>query len=55
MKIGEIFTMLLVSFLVMYILYQIFKFYGIGTDVYAVYFVFYTFILLSILVLPNKE
>ena len=47
-------TLLGVSLIFFYSLTQILKFYGIGEEVYGYYLIFYVFILLSILILPNE-
>jgi len=46
-------TLIGISVLIFYSLTQILKFYGVGEDVYGVYLLFYIFIIISILVLPN--
>jgi hypothetical protein len=46
-------TLLGVSLIFFYTLTQILKFFGIGEEVYGYYLIFYTFMLLSILILPN--
>jgi len=47
-------TLLGVSLIFFYSLTQILKFYGVGEEVYGYYLIFYVFILLSILILPNE-
>jgi hypothetical protein len=47
-------TLIGISIIFFYSLTQILKFYGIGEDVYGVYLLFYIFIIISILVLPNE-
>lgn len=47
-------TLIGFSLIFLYSLIQIFKFYGIGQDVYGIYLAFYIFIMISIIVLPNK-
>jgi hypothetical protein len=42
------------SVIIIYILLQIFTFYGIGRDVYGVYLAFFVFLLLCMLVLPKN-
>jgi len=37
-----------------YSITQIFSFYGIGEDVYGAYLLFYFFMIVSVLVLPNS-
>ena len=49
----DVITLLGVSLVFFYSLTQILKFYGIDESVYGVYILFYLFIILSILVLPN--
>ena len=46
-------TILGCSIIFFYSLIQILKFYGVGEDVYGVYVLFYIFIIISIIVLPN--
>ena len=47
-------TLLGVSLIFFYSLTQILKFYGVGEEVYGYYLIFYAFIFLSILILPNQ-
>ena len=49
----NVITLLGVSIIFFYSLTQILKFYGVGEDVYGVYVLFYIFILLSVIILPN--
>ena len=46
-------TLIGFSVVLFYIIIQILKFYGITEDVYGVYLLFYIFIILCILILPN--
>jgi len=46
-------TLIGFSIIFFYSIIQILKFYGVGEDVYGVYILFYIFIIISILVLPN--
>jgi hypothetical protein len=46
-------TLIGLSIVFFYSITQILKFYGVGEDVYGVYILFYIFIIISILVLPN--
>ena len=46
-------TLIGLSIIFFYSLTQILNFYGVGEDVYGVYILFYIFIIISILVLPN--
>ena len=46
-------TLIGLSIIFFYSLTQIMKFYGIGEDVYGVYALFYIFIMISTLILPN--
>ena len=46
-------TLIGISIIFFYSLTQIIKFYGVGEDIYVVYVLFYIFIIISILVLPN--
>jgi hypothetical protein len=47
-------TLLGISVIFFYSVSQILKFYGIGEEVYGYYLIFYAFMLLSILILPNE-
>ena len=47
-------TLLGLSIILFYSITQILKFYGIGEDVYGVYILFYMFIILCMVVLPNQ-
>ena len=55
MAFGKTITFIGVSLLVMYIIIQILTFYGVDQSAYGIYLVFFLFILLSILILPNNE
>ena len=46
-------TLIGLSIVFFYSITQILKFYGVGEDLYGVYILFYIFIIISILVLPN--
>ncbi len=46
-------TLIGLSIIFFYIIIQLLKFYGIGEDVYGVYILFYIFIVMCILILPN--
>lgn len=46
-------TLIGLSIIFFYSLTQILQFYGITEDIYGVYILFYIFIILCILVLPN--
>ena len=46
-------TMIGLTIIFFYCLTKILKFYGVGEDVYGVYLLFYIFIILCILILPN--
>ena len=47
-------TLLGISLIFFYSVSQILKFYGIGEEVYGYYLIFYAFMLLSVLILPNE-
>jgi hypothetical protein len=47
-------TLIGISIIFFYSLTQILKFYGVGEDVYGIYILFYIFIIISILILPNE-
>lgn len=46
-------TLIGLSIIIFYSLTQVLKFYGIGEDIYGIYLLFYIFIILCILILPN--
>ena len=46
-------TLIGLSIIFLYSITQILKFYGVGEDVYGAYILFYVFIIICILVLPN--
>jgi hypothetical protein len=46
-------TILGLTIILLYSSTQIMKFYGIGEDVYGVYVLYFIFIMISIIVLPN--
>ena len=46
-------TLIGLSIVFFYSVSQILNFYGVGQDVYGVYILFYIFIIISILILPN--
>jgi hypothetical protein len=48
-------TLIGLSIIFFYSIIQILKFYGVGEDVYGVYILFYIFIVISILILPNNN
>jgi len=48
-------TLIGLSIIIFYSLTQVLNFYGIGEDVYGVYILFYIFIILCILILPNDN
>lgn len=54
MNLTNIITLIGVSVLFFYSIIQILKFYDIGIEVYGYYLIFYIFIIISIIVLPNK-
>lgn len=47
-------TLIGFSLIFLYSLIQIFKFYGVEQEIYGVYLMFYVFIIVSIIVLPNN-
>jgi hypothetical protein len=47
-------TLIGISVIFFYSLTQILKFYGVGQDVYGAYILFYIFMIICILVLPNS-
>lgn len=46
-------TLIGLTIIFFYSLIQILKFYGVGEDIYGIYLLFYIFIILCILILPN--
>jgi len=48
-------TLIGLSVIFIYSLTQILNFYGIGSDAYGIYVLFYIFIIISILILPNDN
>jgi hypothetical protein len=50
----NIITLIGLSVILFYSITQILKFYGIGEDIYGVYVLFYIFIIISIIILPNN-
>ena len=49
----NVITLIGLSIIFFYSITQVLNFYGIGQDVYGVYILFYIFIILCILILPN--
>lgn len=47
-------TLIGLSIVFFYSLTQILQFYGVGEDAYGVYILFYIFIVISIIILPNQ-
>ncbi len=47
-------TLLGVSLIFFYSISKILNFYGVGEEVYGYYIIFYAFMLISILILPNQ-
>lgn len=47
-------TLLGLSIIFFYSLIQIFNFYGVGEDTYGAYILFYIFIMICVIVLPNE-
>jgi hypothetical protein len=47
-------TILGLSILFFYSLIQVFNFYGIDQSVYVIYILFYLFLILCIMILPNE-
>lgn len=46
-------TLIGVSVIVFYSITQVLTFYGVGEDQYGIYLVFYLFLILCVLILPN--
>lgn len=47
-------TLIGVSVIVFYSIIQVLSFYGVGEDQYGVYILFYLFLILCVLILPNN-
>ena len=47
-------TFIGISIIFFYSLTNILRFYGVGEDVYGIYVLFYIFIIISSLILPNE-
>jgi hypothetical protein len=54
MSFSNIITILGVSTIFFYSIIQILKFYGVGEEVYGYYLIFYAFMIISIIILPNN-
>jgi len=52
---GKTITIVGFSLVFIYVIVQICNFYGVSTDQYGIYLTFLLFMLLSVVVLPNKE
>jgi hypothetical protein len=48
-------TIVGLSIILLYIIVQLLKFYGVSPDVYGIYLVFYLFLLLCYFILPNEQ
>jgi len=46
-------TLIGISIVFFYSLTQILNFYGIGQDIYGAYLLFYIFLIITVLILPN--
>jgi hypothetical protein len=55
MLLSTIITIMGVFVILLYVLVQLFDFYGIGMDVYAIYIYFCLLILFCYIVLPHKK
>lgn len=55
MSAARIITIIGIAIIFFYALIQILNFYGIGSNTYRYYLVFYASIVLSILILPNSD
>ena len=55
MAFSDNITMIGLSVIILYVIVQILTFYGVDQSAYGIYLVFFLFILLSILILPNNE
>jgi hypothetical protein len=54
MKLSNIITTIGLSLILFYSIISILKFYGINENVYSIYLLFYLFIIISLIVLPNN-
>jgi hypothetical protein len=50
----NVITLLGISLILFYTITQILTFYGVGVEVYGIYFLFYVFLIVSIIILPNS-
>lgn len=50
----NVITLIGLSIIFFYSITQIFNFFGFGEDVYGVYLLFYIFIVMCIIILPNE-
>ncbi len=48
-------TIIGISTIIFYSLIQILKFYSVGEEVYGYYLLFYAFMILSVMILPNSN
>jgi hypothetical protein len=55
MLFSTIITIMSVCIILLYIIIQLFDFYGVGTDVYAIYIYFCLLILFCCIVLPHRK
>ena len=54
MNTSTLVTFIGVTVIILYVLLQLFSFYGIGQSSYGIYLAFIIFIVLSIIILPNN-
>jgi hypothetical protein len=54
MKLSNIITTIGLSTIIFYTMINILKFYGINENIYGIYLLFYLFMVVSIIVLPNN-
>lgn len=47
-------TIIGISTIIFYSLIQVLKFYSVGEEVYGYYLLFYAFMILSVMILPNS-
>jgi hypothetical protein len=53
-KYGYYITIIGLFIILTYSITKILHFYGVSTDIYGIYIIFYIFIILSIIILPHK-
>ena len=55
LTLTNIVTYVGVSILLIYVMFGLMKFYGVTTEDYSIYIIFYIFIFISVLILGNSQ